>query len=274
MLQLFVTGLRTKSPSNEAGEGKKRIPRSKLEPLLPLLFALANHCFRHEYIHELSPVSIEHLAALRSELKESLKQEGGSVGGRPGWEWERRALAALVASTEPLLPFLLEVEMEGTVGHGDDRVADGRKSGGLLEGLLDVGAAGDACAGDACSEGGDGWELLLRVQVEEPHTERELAMAIPTTGPSEEQLAGEGASAVVQRMYEESPYPRWAGGGMGAGVGLGLGHEDGTDHGAHLLSIVRSQFPSHDNTVWHTPDGTKRILVAGAGTGRSAVTYW
>jgi tetratricopeptide (TPR) repeat protein/SAM-dependent methyltransferase len=82
---------------------------------------------------------------------------------------------------------------------------------------------------------------LLVQQVEEPAEERRLAATMPALT----DIDGE-VSRVVRRQYEENPYPRW----------------------------VRPALPQqHTLLAGWTPGQTPEVLIAGCGTGLSAITF-
>ncbi len=93
---------------------------------------------------------------------------------------------------------------------------------------------------------------LMRRQVAEPRAERELAAALPRLTPVDD----DETSRAVRRQYEESPYPRW----------LSMTRR----RPRPLGEIVAGLFPRIDRR--RLPSGPPRILVAGCGTGRHALS--
>jgi 2-polyprenyl-3-methyl-5-hydroxy-6-metoxy-1,4-benzoquinol methylase/tetratricopeptide (TPR) repeat protein len=93
---------------------------------------------------------------------------------------------------------------------------------------------------------------LLDQQVREPLKERELESSIPRLTPIEDRI-----SRLVQKQYEESPYPRWI-----STVETGGRHKQ-------IDEYLRAMFPR----VPFSPLGKDKldILIAGAGTGRQAI---
>jgi Flp pilus assembly protein TadD/SAM-dependent methyltransferase len=99
----------------------------------------------------------------------------------------------------------------------------------------------------------DDLPALIRVQVDEPATEREIAAAIDPVGT----IAG-AVSEAVARQYEENPYPRWHSVQM-------------TDH-APLGEVLAARLPHLEPGAITVGSGeTTEVLIAGCGTGRQAI---
>lgn len=90
---------------------------------------------------------------------------------------------------------------------------------------------------------------LARRQILEPREEQRLAAGIPSLG-----ISGNRVSAAVRAQYEANPYPRWFRLPMSGAV--------------PFAEAVRALFP--DVAAMR---GAPRILVAGCGTGTSAVAF-
>ena len=99
-------------------------------------------------------------------------------------------------------------------------------------------------------EGGEAFDALWRRQVEEPRIEAALRPAIPALTAVED-----ATSRMVQRQYEENPYPRWQRAPSNVPFPLPL--------------MLRSIFPHLDPARLAAPDAPE-ILIAGCGTGRHA----
>ncbi|MFQ5955115.1 MAG: methyltransferase domain-containing protein [Kiloniellales bacterium] len=113
-----------------------------------------------------------------------------------------------------------------------------------LDTLLDIDRRlADAAAGPLAG--------LMRRQVTEPRSERELAATLPQLTPIDD----DATSRAVRRQYEESPYPRW----------LSMTRRQPRA----LDEIVSELFPGIDRR--YLPTGALRVLVAGCGTGRHAL---
>ena len=97
-------------------------------------------------------------------------------------------------------------------------------------------------------------QALIRLQVEDPRTEKRLRSDIDVLTPTEDDVSRE-----VQRQYEEMPYPRWV---KSAAAGPARRIDD----------YLRDNFPAAS----FRPLGLEtaaEILIAGCGTGRHPIEF-